>query len=521
MARNESNVFNLEFPYSGLHRSVTFEDQPRGSTVDVQNMRPWNFQNGRRQGSQRPGLARYLDAQMTDHPVRDISLLVTTASEALSATSIATRRSIQGLAVCNGTIYEFDTTSFTTPTGGSSALSASAPVVFSAPLFDTMYFVEGANYVKYNGGTVSTWTASAGSLPTNSTNKCRLIELWNARIVMAGLIGDRHNWFMSKKGDASDWDYSPATVTVLTAAAGNNADAGKVGDIINAMIPYDDDTLIFLCDHSIWRMTGDPQEGGRIDKISDTTGGAWGRPWTKDDKGTIYFFGSRGGIFRMSEGSKPEEITLNRIDQLLSEIDLDTNLVRLGWDDDKKTLHVFVSPLTEGAATHFAWDQRTDSWWIDVFGDNNHNPLAVCLFDADDFADRRFLIGGMDGRIRYFDEDSKNDDGTAIDAFVYLGPVKGSQDQRVKLNEMTANIVTGSDAVTWDQYRGESAQAAYAASSYRSGTFSAGRSYAKRLPVAGHSIFIRLRNNTSAQWWGMEWLRCQISSYTSGTRRFF
>ena len=79
-------------------------------------------------------------------------------------------------------------------------------------------------------------------------------------------------------------------------------------------------------------MNGDPMAGGRIDLVTDTIGMAWGRPYCKDPTGAIWFFGSRGGVYRMALGSQPERVR-QAIEERLAEVNVATTIVRMVWDD--------------------------------------------------------------------------------------------------------------------------------------------------------------------------------------------
>ena len=130
-------------------------------------------------------------------------------------------------------------------------------------------------------------------------------------------------------------------------------------------------------------------------------------------------------------------------------------------------------------------------------------------------ADRAILFGGQDGYIRKFDHDTPaaNDDGAAIDAYAYLGPIQLQNRPKLMLTEMKGAVGTGSNPVSWDLYAAETAEAAKAAASKASGTFAAGRNKSDRARVTGHDIFIRLRNNTSAQKFSMEFLGVELNSF--------
>lgn len=516
------NYREIRWPFSGLHVGRSYHGQAHDTTVDCQNVRNFDPQTGRSRGAQRAGLTKYLDAQAADsgdYQIQDITS-VTTVPQVANSTTTLSARTTENLCVCKGTVATFDTTSFTTVTNGSGALSSSAPVIFSANLYDDVFFADGVYAKYYDGSAMQTWTPTAGSLPVNGSYRPRLIEKWRARIVLSGLRGDDQNWFMSKVNNAFDWDYSPSAVSPLDAVAGNNADAGEVGDIINCMIPYSDDTLIFGCDHSIWQLTGDPMEGGRIDLQSDVTGMAFGRPWCKTFDGRVYFMGSRGGIYRMTPGSIPERISSDRIEESLQVVDLNTTIVRAIYDDRTQLVHFFTTPLSQIATYHYCYDIRRDAFWKDYFADANMNPVAVYLLDGDDPDDRVVLLGGFDRRIRYIDYDATSDDGEPIDSYVWIGPIRVEEGQKLHLNEMIGTLADNSDYAYYEVYAAQGAEAAHDRGTlFFSGVWDAGRNWPESRRAGGSAIYIKLGNDEVDSTWSYETIYAAIEGVgIAGTR---
>lgn len=431
--------------------------------------------------------------------------------------TLGTRR-IRQLAVAGGTVVRVESTGPVSLTNGPLALSTTAPVVFSAQNGLNLFYADGSVYKYYSSALdqIKAWTPTAGSLPVDSYgNKARLIETYRGRIVLSGLPRDNANWFMSKVNDPFNWDYSPATPNATQAVAGNLSDAGQIGDVVNTLIPHNDDLLLFGCDHTIWQMTGDPADGGRIDLITDTIGMAWGRPWTKAPDGTVYFMGSRGGVFSMTPGSMPTKITNQSIDERLAVIDYSTTMIRMAWDDRQQGLLVFISPLTSATATYNLWyDSRNGAWWIDQFANTNHNPLAVHIYDGDDPDDRVVLIGGRDGYIRKLDTSVTNDDGTAIASYVFLGPLTNAM-----IKELQCTLATGSGNVTWGTFTAENAQSAIAATVGSSGTFVAGRNRSQWPRRYGQSAYIKLSATSGA--WALEQLICRYELGTLTRARIY
>lgn len=520
MPRRQRQLRKMRFPKKGIDQGSGFVSQPDDTCVDARNVRSFDPRTGRNRGAQRAGLSRYLNAQAggTATTIQDINQIVTAQTSVTTAqTSLQNNRYVN-VCVADGVVYTFDDTSFTTIAGGPH-FDANAPVIFSAQHFGDLYFVDGdtMKYYDESAGTINTWSASAGALPGSAGDRPRLIELWRSRLVLSGVRSDPHNWFMSALGTPADFDYNPSPSVVTQAVAGNNADAGKIGDVVNSMCPYDDDTLIFFCDHSIWQMTGDPAEGGRLDNVSDIIGAAFGRPWCRGPSGEIYFLGSRGGIYRMTVGNKPERLSTSRIEEQIAEINLNTSIVRAIFDDRTQGVHFFITPLTPAATTHIFWDVRNEAFWFDSFTDNNYNPRTVFTIEGDAPSDRAVVMGSDDGYIRKIDYTSKNDDQKAISSYVYIGPIQLDEGKIVQCRGLTAELSLETDEVSYDVFGSSTVQGSFELADdpedsmdfndfqlFFSGKWTGGRSIEERRRAKGRSLFVKLYNEEYSQTWSFE-----------------
>lgn len=350
-------------------------------------------------------------------------------------------RTQQLVGVSGGNIVNFSTSALGAPTNGLGALDSTARYVQSATLFEKVYFVDGINNkvwspddgssIGTDDGTVTEWlgTKTGSFVP----KRCRLIAQWRGRMVLAGDPEDPQNWHMSAVEDPNDFNNAPDIPNARQAISGVNARAGRCPDIINCIIPYSDDLLLFGGDKSIWRMTGDPMAGGQFDQISDETGIAFGKPYTMDPNGVLYFYGTRGSVYRWVPGeATPDRLSLYSIDRRLQDIDQSTYFIRMAWSVRDEGLHVFQCPYNEGspggtAVQHWFWESKTESWWEDQFASTGVQPTAVMIIDGDQASDRRILLGGEDGRVRYFDsaatDDDSNETTSAIDSYVTIGPL--------------------------------------------------------------------------------------------------
>jgi hypothetical protein len=447
----------LPWPHKGIVEATAHSAQPELTTVMSQNVRNREGVGDRYRGGQRPGIAKYMGSQINGAAdIQDINHLV--IAQAYSGATTITARAVTALAVAGGTIVKFSATGTTAVTGGA-CLSATAPVIFSAPHFGYMYYVDGAAAKYYTATTnvAADWEAAltAGSFPKNGTAYPRLICMWRGRIVLAGISADAHNWFMSAVNDPLDFDYGATPITASIAVAGNNSPTGRLDDVITGLLPYNDDVMIFFGDHSVWSLTGDPMTGGVFDRIAQV-GAPFGRPFCMDTTGGIYYFGNDREIYRLQPGQPPQNLTVGRLDRSLKTFDLSDVLIRMAWSQDEQGLYVWITPVSGNIETfNLFWDSVTDSWWIDRYGDADDYPRAVHVFDGDDPDDRAILIGCKDGYIKKPTTTAMNDDGTEIESYVYLGPISpGGRTMPYILDSFQGCLGTGSADVSLSFFSG-------------------------------------------------------------------
>lgn len=509
-------LLSLEFPVAGIDRLNAFGAQqprqmPNGetgrTTYSGVNVRGYEPGTQRARGGSRPGLSKYVaDAVVSGWIVQELNNLTWMGGVATQASQSG--RIVTLVAVSQGNVYY-------TQAGGSTWSLATnntgltPPLNFSGILYSTslnqkLWFADGINWCYFDPSTTSVnrWQATQGSLPADSRgNTPRLIATWRGRIVLSGLLYDPQNWFMSAVGDPTNFDYAPADITPTQAVAGNNSPVGIVGDVINSLCPYSDDTMIMFGDHTIWQLSGDPMEGGRIDRISDTVGAAWGIPWAKDPFGTIYFVSNQMGIYTLVPGQQPQRIS-QPIEQLVQVYNSGSNTIRVLWNDKFQGAHFFFSPtVAPGTTTHLFYEARTGAWWQDQFASTNYDPLCCTIFDGNLNADRTALIGSWDGYVRSIDKDATTDDGSSISSSIFIGPINSPSSDMITLKALQALLGTGSGNVTYTVYTGPTAEAALASTAVQTGTWTSARNLSNLLRRSGHAIYVKL-SSTSA--WSME-----------------
>lgn len=533
MKRDDEDV---HFPRAGCDTSGPFSRQPARPGPDGvyartcrvgTNVRGYDALSGRSRGGSRAGLSRRVNARVNDRAwvVQCLGVVVTGGTSVPYSQS---GRLVHLIAVSMGVVKKAlpgDTawTALTNNSGETPALNNTG-VVFSAANVQKLWFADGVNwcYADPTTGTVEAWVATAGALPIDSENNTpRLIETWRGRTVLSGLKKAPQQVFLSRRDVPTDFDYAPASFSADQAVALQLGNEGEIGDAVRCLIPWSDDLLIIGCDHSIYVLRGDPNDGGRLDRVTDSVGTAFGRPWCKDPSGVVYFFGSRGAVYRMAPGGMPQPIS-TAIRQELLAVNTGEYGVSMEYDENWQGLHVFVTKLTEKAdTTHYFYelpreDGAGNAWWRTEFANQNHNPLCTAVVDGNEPGDRVVVTGGWDGYVRAIDPAAVKDDFDDIESEVVIGPILTKLGDEMMLYELQAVFSDDSDDVQYAVYVGDKAETALAGTAVASGTWSAGRNLTGLIRRSGHAIFVKI---TGTGMWALEYIRASIATQGEVRRR--
>jgi hypothetical protein len=423
------------------------------------------------------------------------------------------------LAVSNGKIKKVTPSGVSSPAGVDTLpqpeLDANSPYIDCAVLFGKVYFTDGLSYRVFDprNDTVLEWKAlDAGTLP----NRCKLVANWRGRAVLARGADDPHNWHMSEQGSPTNWDIFPPVQTATQAISGNNARAGLCPDLINSLIPYNDDLLLFGCDSSLWMMRGDPMAGGVFDLVSDVTGVAFGRSWAKDPEGTLYFFGSRGGVYIMKPGSVPVSMTQSTIERRLNNVNLSQFYVEMFWNTYDDGLHVFLMPFTDTASRtkHYFWERKSGAWYEDTFA-LTKQPSAAVVIDGDAADDRCLLIGTYDSSIVRWDKLATSDDGQLIDGKVLIGPIAPDDSEFDARVTNLAAVMANQGAVNYKLYASTTPDDK--GQPVASGQFVPGRNPIHLVRARGAFVWMELQQANAFTRWSLESIR--LDAYPAGRKR--
>ena len=184
------------------------------------------------------------------------------------------------------------------------------------------------------------------------------------------------------------------------------------------------------------------------------------------------------------------------MDREFASVDLSKFNVRLVYDYFLYGLHVFMSANTQpsdetGGVRHYFYDLRSQALWPMEYP-SLHGPSASIYYSNADPGLRRVLLGGFDGHVRHFNRFAKNDDGTAIDDYVWIGPFLLDPITETKITRIASVLDKASSVVGWSIHAGDTVEEAKGSEPVASGSWNAGRNLWKYTRVRGQSVFVKL-----------------------------
>ncbi|KKN01085.1 hypothetical protein LCGC14_1131230 [marine sediment metagenome] len=366
------------------------------------------------------------------------------------------------------------------------------------------------------------WTVYAGGASGTMPAKAYLGCLYRGRNVLAGNPNYPHQWYMSKVADPFNWVYSDTDP--LTAVAGNNTDAGEIGDIVRALIPYKDDYLVFGCASTIWVLTGDPAASGEIDEVDLTVGIFGANSWCFDGDSNLYFWGTNG-IYKIPVGFRSvENLTEISLPNLVGDegADPSSHRITLGYDRKRHGILICITKLSDGSNSNYWYDIKLKGFFPESYPDEcGAYSLFYYAANDNDYAD--LLVGCKDGYIRKFDETAKDDDIGGSDQAILsyaVWPIQHlteDNDKEGKLTSLTIELSGGAsggafpdtDGVSYELHIGDDAETVIedikdGATPFSSGTLSGtGRKARIRTRARGAWLGIKFLNSTASETWAV------------------
>lgn len=385
----------------------------------------------------------------------------------------------------------------------------------------------------YPDVTIDSTITSYGTMPNKAYLGCN----YRGRPTLSGDPEHPHQWYMARQGNP--WDFAYVANDAGSPVAGGNSDAGEIGDIIRALIPYKDDYLIFGCATSMWFLAGDPAEGGTINELDLTVGIFGANSWCFDGLGNFFFWGTNGLYMTPIPGT-PKCISEIQLPNLVKSetADPSTHRITMEYDRTRSGILICITKLSDGSNSNWWFDLRSGGFFPESYADEC-GAYSLFYYGANDTAYRDLLVGCKDGYIRKFNDSLKsdNDSGDAagvgtvvIDSYVTFGPIPMAGDPKFRGKLTGLDCVTAggassgsqsdSDDISYDVFVGNSAEQVIEKLSADinpsiAGTIKApGRRRGSniRRKISGVYLGIKLQNDTAAETWGFEQLLIDLKS---------
>ena len=369
--------------------------------------------------------------------------------------------------------------------------------------------------------TASGATRSFGTMPEIAYLGCA----YRGRAVLSGNPKEPFQWYMSRQLHPWDWAYFANDAG--SPVAGGNSDAGQIGDIVRALVPYKDDYLIFGCASSTHMLAGDPASHGELRELSRTVGFFGAASYTWDSQQRLYFLGNTG-LYRTSVPGSPVAISQAPLPSLMSEtaVNQSSHRATMAYDSTRNGIELCITKLNDATSVNFWYDLKVedDSTVGGYFPDVvpvECGAYAQYFYDAPNPDNRALLIGCADGYIRRFEDAAADDelhDGTAaIESYVTFGPyamsdVEDYEGTLTGLNAVLAqSAASDSSDVDYEVYAANSSDSLlkqFASGVARiTGMFKAAgrrRGTTRGQRVRGAYVGIRLKNYRVGETWGFE-----------------
>lgn len=345
----------------------------------------------------------------------------------------------------------------------------------------------------YATGLITTWTATAGTVPTMCSMACS----YRDRVVLAGDSANPHMWYMSRSGDPRDWDYAADDGDMLRAVSGLSADAGQTGQPITALIPWHDDLLVMGCPSSIWVLRGDPAAGGSMDAASQAVGIHSMGAWALTPENVIVFLGY-DGLYGMPVGGQPQNLSAVGLPLELRGDAIGDAIVSMSWDGYNRGVWIFVTDPDSSGSYSWFFDWPRKSFWRCATVEGYAPHMAIPSLGGSGRPNGVIMLSG-DGNIRHFDRSALTDDGEDIESYVMLGPMAlGDGFSDGILTMLRGALDASSGAVDWSLRVAQTSEAAanMLSAPFASGAWTAGVSYLERPRARGQAWTLLLESSS-------------------------
>jgi hypothetical protein len=492
----QARPFTITFPLGGLDRQFSIQGQPPFTTAACLNVYPIDTGTGRARGGVRPVLKQLASTGFAPYHWRPISYLDTTVKE--------------GILLCNagGTYSSLDGVTWTERIATNPASSLASCAVYNGMIYQASSGANTKQATVLGTSEANLSNAGGGTAPTN----CGIVWVHQDRLALAAKSDAPHQIFMSAVGDATNWDYTDNTAGGAWTNTGS--EGGQLGHAVIAALNHNYDISLIGSVRSIYAVLGNPRVSGTR-RVSDTIGPLNNNCWCKaiDANGDdSTFLLSYDGLYMIPAGdySKLVKLSKNKIPvELTGTNPAAGDVACIGFDNMWSGLYITINP-NSGSDVNYFYHIPTDSYWPLALP---ITPQVYATFPAVQTSVRSSILPiSSGGSVRQFDNaELQGGSNESIDSYLLLGPIRLSDaDREGMLVSLTAALATGSEAVNWEVYCGDTAEEAYTAANAASSpnftgtawTYTSSRhfNYWQHPRVRGAYMYLRIADVSNERW---------------------
>ena len=351
---------------------------------------------------------------------------------------------------------------------------------------------------------LSIWVATVGQVPTG----CPLISYFNSRIFLAGAQIAPHVWYAARRNNELDFDYAPVDMDVERAVAGTSSTMGVPGDPITAIATHGDDYQLIGCRQSVWRMAGDPADGGTLTALSRIAGIVGSEAWCLAPDGSFIFL-SLDGLYSIDAGGDayPTAISRDTLPAEFMNINPDMVMISQEYDVQGRGVHVYITSVDSNKRLHWWLDWTTKTYWP-VSLDSDHEPTYSCTVQSRAIEDSGVILGGRDGIIRRYSDLATTDCGVAFENYACFGPIALSSSSTAQplvyqigtVLSLDGALAEDSGSVDWSLQPALTFEGTFSAGASDSGTWIAGLNASIHPACRGQAFILKLSGEAGQRW---------------------
>ena len=319
--------------------------------------------------------------------------------------------------------------------------------------------------------------------------------------------------YYSRQGTYTDFDFGVDADDVAKAIASDYADAGQIGDIITAAVPFHDDYVVIGGQNSMWLQEGDLAFSGEIVNMTTDTSIIMCGAHCCGPGGSLYFLGP-DGVNYVETGRTPtiRNLTSGRIPRQLRSVNPSVYQVNMVYDHRRSGVHIYLSPENPTGRVHWFYSVVKDSFWK-MSLQNDHDAMSVLEYSNTQLGDVGVLLGCRDGYIRSYSDYAERDDDSGVTAYIDIGPFNlGDDVEAGSLDSLIGVLGKNSGDITWSVRIDEDHETVTDSStSVATGTWVAGKNYPVHVRGYGKSCVVRVTGAGTNRRWALERITALLS----------